>query len=107
MYECLRPEKVREFYDAGFIFTLSTHTSMINPKILPEDYYMVVIDRNKGAVLEISEDSRRIRIDHLRLLPLVQKIILDTKLYQYVAYRSERKEIAVLADKFLNSEFIL
>lgn len=58
---------------------------------MPEDYYLVVIDRNKGAMLEINEDTRRIKIDHLRLLPLVQKIILDAKLYQYVAYRSESK----------------
>lgn len=107
MYECLRPEKIQDFYEGGFIFTLSSNLSLVNAKILPEDYYLVIIDRNKGAMLEINEDTRRIKIDHLRLFPLVQRIILDAKLYQYVAYRSESKEIAVLADKFLNSEFIL
>lgn len=47
------------------------------------------------------------RIDQLGRLLLVQRIIVDSKLYQYVAYRSHNQDIALLADRFLNTEFIL
>lgn len=43
----------------------------------------------------------------MKHFPLVQKIVLDSKLYQYVAYRNNKQEIELLADKFMNSEFIL
>jgi hypothetical protein len=76
---------------------------LINPKILPEDYYLVVIDRSKGPLLEVSEEGRRVRLDQLAQLALAQKVVIDAKLYQYVAYRSHRKEIGLLADRFLGS----
>lgn len=47
------------------------------------------------------------RVNQLRHFPLVQRIILDSQLYQYVAYRNSRSEVELLADKFINSEFIL
>jgi hypothetical protein len=102
MFECIRPEKTRDI-DAGFIFTLKQHLPLINPKILPEDYYLVVIDRSKGPLLEVSEEGRRVRLDQLAQLALAQKVVIDAKLYQYVAYRSHRKEIGLLADRFLGS----
>ena len=51
MFECIRPEKTRDLFDGGFIFTLRHHIPLINPKILPEDYYLVIVDRYKGALL--------------------------------------------------------
>ena len=51
MFECIRPEKTSDLFDGGFIFTLKHHLPHINPKILPEDYYLVVVDRYKGARL--------------------------------------------------------
>ena len=47
------------------------------------------------------------KIDNLSQLPLIQKMIIESKLYQYVAYRSQKKEIVELADKFMDSEFVL
>lgn len=57
--------------------------------------------------MEISEAHKKIKVDQLKHFPLVQKIMLDSKLYQYVAYRNNKPEIELLADKFMNSEFIL
>jgi len=51
MFECIRPEKTGDLFDGGFIFTLKHHIPLINPKILPEDYYLVVVDRFKGSLL--------------------------------------------------------
>jgi len=39
----------------------------------------------------------------MKYFTLAQKIILDSKLYEYVAYRNNRQEIENLADKFLNT----
>lgn len=57
MFECLRPEKTQELFDAGFIFTIKSHLPLINPKILPDDYFIVVIEKSKNglSVLEISD----------------------------------------------------
>jgi hypothetical protein len=46
-------------------------------------------------------------MDQLGRLLLAQRMVIDSKLYQYVAYRSHRKEIEMLADRFLHTEFIL
>ena len=102
MFQLIKPQKT-ELFDVGLIITLESHLQLINPRILPEDYYLIVIDRSKGPLLEIKEDSRRIRVDHLGQLPLATKIIVEAKLYQYVAYRSQRREIVLLADKFMHS----
>lgn len=54
-------------------------------------------------MLEIDEGARRIQMDQLRGIFLAQKLIVDSKLYQYVAYRNNKLEIELLADKFMNS----
>ena len=59
------------------------------------------------GILEINDTLKRVRVDKIKYLPTVQKIIIDRKLYQYVAYRNNKPEIELLADKFLQSEFIL
>ena len=38
---------------------------------------------------------------------MAQKIIIGEKLFQYVVFRSPKKEIGLLTDKFKNSEFIV
>ena len=98
---------MKDNFDAGFIFTLQNHLNVINPKILPQDYYIIVFDQSRQHFIEISEENRKITIDNLNHLPLVQKIIIDAKIYQYVAYRSHKSDVVLLADKFLNTEFIL
>jgi len=107
MFESIRPEKTEGLFDAGFLITLKSHLNLINPKSLPQDYFLLVIDRSKGAIIEVNEDTRKVRVDNLSQLPLVQKLIIESKIYQYVAYRSQRKEVVLLADKFIESEFVL
>ena len=51
MFECIRPDKVQDFYDAGFIITIKNHIGLINPKILPDDYFIVVIEKSKETLL--------------------------------------------------------
>lgn len=46
-------------------------------------------------------------MDQLGRLLLAQRLVIDSKLYQYVAYRSHLREIGLLADRFLHTEFIL
>jgi len=41
--------------------------------------------------LEVDEGSRKVRIGQLKHLQVAQKLIIDSKLYQYVAYRNNRK----------------
>lgn len=107
MFECIRPEKTSGLFEAGFIFTLPHHMSLINPKILPEDYYLVVIDNGRGPWLEIDEATRQVRINEMGQLPLAQQLLLSNKLQQYVVYSSHRPDLALLADKFKGTEFIL
>lgn len=76
MFECIRPEKTNDLFDAGFIVTLRQHLPLINPKILPEDYYLLVIDRSRTPFLEINEENRKVRIDQLGQLSLVQKMLI-------------------------------
>ena len=42
-------------------------------------------------------------MDQLQRIFLAQKMIIDSKLYQYVAYRNNKREIELLADKFMNT----
>lgn len=78
----------------------------VNFSLLPENYYFVQLIEEDEPTLEISEQNHKIRLDSLNQLPLAQKIILDSKLDQYVIYRGSG-EVEKLAEKFLNSEFIL
>ncbi len=86
----MRPEKVRDKFDGGFIFSLPSHVPLLNPKILPEDYLLAMMDPSQGPILEFSPGARRLRLDHLKRLPLAQKLLLERKLYQCVAYKSLR-----------------
>lgn len=47
------------------------------------------------------------RLSQLKHLSLAQRMLVDSKLYQYVAYQTNRPEVETLADKFMKSEFIL
>ena len=76
MFESIRPEKTEDLFDAGFIITLKSHLSLINPKVLPQDYFLLVIDRSKGPIIEINEESKKIKVDNLSQLPLIQKLIV-------------------------------
>lgn len=105
--ECIRTEKVEDRYDVGFIFASRQEIRLINTNIFPDDYYVVLIEAAEEQMLEIDEAARRIRMNQLRCIFLAQKIIIDSKLYQYVAYRNNKREIELLADKFMNTEFIL
>ncbi len=59
---------------------------------MPENYFLVSIEGEEGLV-DISEGQKRVRVDQLKHFPLVQRIILDSQLYQYVAYRNSRPEV--------------
>lgn len=107
LFECLRPDKLEDRFDVGFILARRHELNIININLFPEDYYVVVIEQEDDGLLEINETLKRVRIDHLRQITLAQKIIVDSKLYQYVAYRNHKREIELLADKFMNTEFIL
>lgn len=98
-------EKVEGRFDGGFIFTLPSHIPLVNPKMLPEDYLVSVIDPSQGPILELSPGARRLRIDHLKRLLLAESLLLENKLYQYVLYRSAKPEIKKLAE-MLGTELI-
>jgi hypothetical protein len=41
-------------FDSGFIFARKQEAQLVNPSLLPEDYYMVTIERGEGeAFLEV------------------------------------------------------
>lgn len=107
LFECIRPDKVEDKYDVGFIFASRQEVRLINTNIFPDDYYVVMIEAAEEQMLEIDEAARRVRLDQLQRIFLAQKIIVDSKLYQYVAYRNNKREIELLADKFMSTEFIL
>lgn len=44
---CLRTAKDRQF-DAGFIFLQQEELKLVNPALLPEDYYTVIIEPGEG-----------------------------------------------------------
>ena len=92
LYERIRSDRVEGRFDAGFIFARKQEAQLVNPTLLPEDYYMVTIERGEGeAFLEVEESGRRVRMDQLGRLLLAQRLVIDSKLYQYVAYRSHLK----------------
>lgn len=43
LFECIRPEKVEDKYDVGFIFVSRQEARLINTSLLPDDYYVVLI----------------------------------------------------------------
>ena len=65
---------------------------LVNVRLFPEDYYVVWVEREDVAeMLEIDEAARRVRVSQLKYLSLAQKLIIDSKLYQYVGYQTDRR----------------
>jgi hypothetical protein len=48
-----------------------------------------------------------IYMDKIKILELAQKIILDSRLYQYVIYKSTSKSVEEIVEKFNGSDFIV
>lgn len=92
--------------DIGLILITEQQAVKINPSLLPEDYYLIRLQR-KQPCLELNENQKTIVMDSLERLTLAQKIILDKKLYQYVVYRPGKAEIEALAEKFSNTQYIV
>lgn len=78
----------------------------LNLNLLPEDYYLVKIVE-RSPFLELNETQKVIQMDSLSRLPLGQKIVLDKKLFQYVAYRPGNNEMEAIAVKFRNTKFVV
>lgn len=108
LFECIRPEKVEDRFDAGFIFVRREEIKLINVNLFPEDYYIVTVQRAEAAFLSLNEAARSISMDKLAYIQLAQKIVMEGKLFQYVVYHSRSKsEVEELAERFLETEFIL
>lgn len=106
-FACLEElsQKAFSLMDCGFVLAVGDEGQKVNPTMLPENYYVVSIEKTEGHMLEIDEDSKRVRMDSLERLALAQKIILDSKLNKCVLYKVGDALVEGVGDKFASTEF--
>ncbi len=101
-FACLEElsQKAFSLMDCGFVVMVHQEALKVNPSMLPENYYVILIEKGEDPLLEIDEDAKRIRMDSLERLTLAAKIILDSKLNKCVLYKVGDALVEGLGDKF-------